>query len=460
MQMITDGVGKEACEMTSLLIKNGLLVTMNSKKEIFQGDILVVDGIIKEIDSDIPEGEHLVLDATSQVVIPGLIQPHVHLTQTLFRGIADDLELMDWLKDWIWPLEGLHSHESNYCSAMLGIAELIKGGTTSVMDMGTVHHTEAIFQAAQESGFRLVGGKCMMDHGKKVPGSLFEKTHQALDESRRLIKKWHGSAGGRIHYALAPRFVVSCTETLLRNTLNLSREYGVKIHTHASENREEIRLVEKRTGMRNIHYLDHLGILNSQLVLAHCIWLEENEMNRLSESGTHVVHCPSSNMKLASGIAKIPELLNMGVHLSLAADGAPCNNNLDMFREMRHAALIHKARLMDATTMTAEDVFEMATRGGAKALGRERDLGSLEAGKKADVVLIDRSSPHHAPATDSNLFSWLVYSACASDVNTTIIDGRIVMRKRVLQTINEIELVHDSREMISHMLTRLNGNTS
>ena len=438
--------------MKRLLIKNGQLVTMNRNRDIFKSDLLIEDNRISTIAPEIKAENCEVIDATGLVLIPGLIQTHIHLTQTLLRGQADDLELLDWLKKRVWPLEGAHTAESNYVSAKLGIGELIKGGTTSIIDMETVHHTDAAFEALRETGYRAISGKCMMDYGKGVPVSLMEDTHDSVEESVRLLKKWHGSANGRIEYAFAPRFVVSCTEELLVRVKKLSSEYGVKVHTHASENRGEIELVQKDRGMRNINYLHKLGLTGENLVLAHCIWLDDEEMSILADTGTRIAHCPSSNMKLASGIAKIPELLEMGAQVSLAADGAPCNNNMDMFREMRHAALIQKARLLSPTTMPAATVFEMATLGGAKAMGKENDLGSLEVGKLADIVLVNLAAPHNAPWEAGDIVSQLVYSLTSADVHTTIIDGNVVMKNRELTTMDEGALLKDANRVIKEQI--------
>jgi len=432
----------------TVLIKNGLLVTMNSQRKIRQADILVRGNRIEAIESSFSITADETIDAQGMVVIPGLIQTHIHLTQSLFKGQADDLELMDWLKKKIWPLEGSHTYESNYISAKLGIAELIKGGTTSIVDMETVNHTESALEAIMESGLRAHVGKCMMDYGTDVPATLMEDTDYSISESVKLLKAWHGKANGRISYAFAPRFVVSCTEKLLLKVRDLAKEYGVMVHTHASENQGEIALVERDRGMRNIIYLHKLGLTGENLILAHCIWLDDKEMKILADTGTKICHCPNSNLKLASGIAKIPELLEMGANVSLGADGAPCNNNLDMFREMRSAALIHKARLFQPTVMPAHKVFELATLGGAKAMGLEREIGSLEEGKKADIAIVDLSGIHVSPNKGGDIISQLVYSATGQDVRTTVIDGKIVMRDRVLTTINGKEVMAEANRMI------------
>ncbi len=438
----------------TLLIKNGTVVTMNAKREILNTDILVEGNRIKYISPFLEIQADEVIDATGKVVIPGLIQTHIHLTQTLFKGQADDLELLDWLEKRIWPLEGSHTAESNYISAKLGIGELIKGGTTAIIDMETVKHTEAAMNALLETGFRAHIGKCMMDYGSRVPSSLMEDTDLSTKESEKLLKEWHQKGNGRIQYAFAPRFVVSCTEKLLLKVRNMAKEYGVMIHTHASENRGEIAFVEKDRGMKNVMYLHKLGMTGEHLILAHCIWLDDEEMKILAATGTKVAHCPNSNLKLASGIAKIPEMLEMGVNVSLAADGAPCNNNLDMFAEMRSAALIQKARLLQPTSMPAHKVFEMATLGGAKAMGVEKELGSIEIGKKADMAIVDLGGLHNAPNSNVDIIAQLVYSASAQDVQTTIIDGLVVMHNRILRTLSENAVIQDANRLIKQQIDR------
>ena len=441
--------------MQSLLIKNGTLVTMNGQRDVFQGDLLIKGKRIERLAAQIDEPADQVIDARGCAVIPGLIQTHIHLTQRLFQGLADDMTLLDWLKTRIWPLEAGHTWESNYLSARLGIAELIAGGTTAIIDMGTVNHTEAIFQAIDETGFRALAGKCMMDHGKGVPGGLLEETGASLAEAERLAEKWHGAAGGRLEYAFAPRFVVSCTEQLLNRVGEMARSMNLKVHTHASENLQEIALVEAERGMRNVTYLKKLGLTGENLILAHCIWLDDEEKQILADTGTMIAHCPSSNLKLASGIAQIPELLAMGCHVSIAADGSPCSNNLDMFTEMRHAALIQKPRLADSTAMPAATVFEMATLGGARALGKEAELGSLEPGKLADLAVVNLETLHNSPGQGRDVVSQLVYSVRAADVQATVVNGKILMQDRQLTTINQQELLAEARQVNSAVLEQL-----
>ncbi|MBU7594604.1 5'-deoxyadenosine deaminase [Metabacillus halosaccharovorans] len=439
----------------NILIKNAQIITMNKEEEIITGDIHIVDDRIKNIGPNLNVLQpDKIIDATSKTVIPGFVQTHIHLCQTVFRGQGDDLELMDWLKQRIWPLEAAHDEESIYYSAMLGIGELIQSGTTTIVDMETVHHTEYAFKAIAESGIRALSGKVMMDKGDEVPLPLQENTVRSIRESVDLLEKWHNYDEGRIKYAFSPRFVVSCTEQLLREVQSLSEFYNVMVHTHASENRGEIDIVQKETGMRNIVYLDHLGLANNRLILAHCIWLDEEEKRIIREKGVHVSHCPGSNLKLASGIADTPYMVNEQVSLSLGADGAPCNNNLDMFNEMRLAALIQKP-VHGPTSMDAHTVFKMATIGGAKAVGMENDIGSIEIGKKADLAILNLHDFHTSPSYGVDPISRIVYSATRADVETTIINGHIVMEDRIMKSINKKAILTEANHSIKRLLGRI-----
>ena len=422
----------------SILIKNGTIVTMDRDNSIVRGDLLIRDGRIASVGNQDRNSADEVIDATGCAVLPGFVQTHIHLCQTLFRGAADDLSLIDWLKKRIWPMEAAHTPESIRASARLGIAELIKGGTTCALTMETVRHTEEVLRVVEETGFRATVGKCMMDKGDDLPPGLHEQTRASIDESLKLIDEWHGKADGRIRCCFAPRFAVSCTRELLAEVATLARQRNLIIHTHASENRAECDMVEHETGMRNVAYLYWLGIADKHVVLAHCIHLDEQEMKTLARTRTNVAHCPSSNLKLGSGIAPVADMLERGISVSLGADGAPCNNRLDMFTEMRTAALLQKA-LHGPEVLPADHVLRMATIDGARALGLADELGSLEGGKLADIIVVDLNRLHAAPETD--VVSSLVYSAQASDVTVSIIDGRIVMRDGELMTMKEADVL-------------------
>ena len=437
----------------SILIKGVTIVTMDENDSIERGDVLIRDGRIAEIGGEIDATVNEVIEAHGCAVLPGFVQTHIHLCQTLFRGAADDLALIDWLKKRVWPMEAAHTPQSIRASAQLGIAELIKGGTTCALTMETVRHTEEVLRVVEESGFRANVGKCMMDKGDDVPAALIEETRASIDESLRLIEKWNGAANGRVRCCFAPRFAISCTRELLSEVSTLAKQHGVTIHTHASENRNECEIVERETGERNIDYLNSLGIVGSHVVLAHCIHLDNTEMETLAGTKTNVAHCPSSNLKLGSGIARVTEMLARGIPVSLGADGAACNNRLDMFTEMRMAALLQKA-LHGPEVLPAARALRMATIDGAQAMRLDKEIGSIEIGKQADMIVVDVSESHAAPTGD--VVSALVYSAQASDVRATIIDGRVVMRDRELLTLKEASVIEVAQREAEALRKRAN----
>lgn len=427
-----------------ILIANTNIITLDAQNRILQGSVVIERGRIAAIEPSAPRldsGFDEVIDGRGRVLLPGFVQTHIHLCQTLFRGAADDLALIDWLKQRVWPMEAAHTPESLYASARLGIAELIKGGTTCALTMETVNHTDVVFQAVEESGFRATVGKCMMDAGEGVPTELNEKTEDSIAESLRLLERWHGAADGRIRYCFAPRFAVSCSRELLERVANLACERGVLVHTHASENREEIAIVENLSGKRNVHYLYSVGLASQHIVLAHCIHLDNSELEVLRTTGTHVAHCPSSNLKLASGIARVVDMLDSGISVSLGADGAPCNNRLDMFTEMRTAALLQKVS-HGPESLPALTALRMATINGAKALGLGDQIGSIEIGKRADLVLMNLQSLHTLPNYDP--VSAIVYAAQPENVETALIDGKVVMSNRELLTLDEHQVMAEA----------------
>lgn len=438
-----------------LIVKNGTVVTMNAAREVLTDAEVVISGNRITHVGPARRGRRTglaqVIDAKGRIVIPGLVHGHLHACQTLFRNRADGLELLDWLRLRIWPLEAAHDAQSMRASADLTFLELIKSGATALLDMGTVRHYDEVFSAARAAGIRLVGGKAMMDAGHGVPDALKEGTEDALRESVRLLETWHGADEGRLRYALAPRFVLSCSESLLRQTAELARTRGVRIHTHASENATECHIVKERTGHDNVVYFGKLGLLGPYTTLAHCVHLSDDEIRALKGSYTCVTHCPSANLKLASGFARIPELLKEGIPVALGADGAPCNNNLDLWVEMRLAALIHKPKF-GPTAMSAQAVFELATLGGARALGLEDEIGSLEPGKKADLAVVALEGAHATPAGD-DVVARLVHSAQSQDVRTVLVDGRVLMRERVLRALDEDEVI-DRAELHAERLAQ------
>ncbi|MBX7218432.1 MAG: 5'-deoxyadenosine deaminase [Blastocatellia bacterium] len=436
--------------MKTTRIINGTLLTSGPRHQTLRADLYVTGRRISHIGT-VPAEADTTIDASGCVVIPGFVQSHIHLCQTLFRGAADDLELLDWLRLRIWPMEAAHTPDSLRASAQMAIGEMMRGGTTAALTMETVKHTEAALQVVEESGFRAVVGKCMMDKGAEVPAGLQEKTDASLTESVRLIETWHGRDEGRVRMCFAPRFAISCTDALLREVGKLAAARGVMVHTHASENRDEIAIVEGETGLRNIAYLDSVGITGAHVGLAHCIWVNDMEQDILAHTHTHVLHCPSSNLKLGSGIAPIVEMRKRGISVSIGADGAPCTNRLDAFTEMRSAALLQKMRL-GSQHLTALEAFQMATWQGACAIGQADEIGSLEIGKRADLAVVNLNTLHAAPHPDP--VSALVYAAAASDVRDVLIDGRMVVQNSELKTLNEAEVLASVRREFAALTAR------
>lgn len=433
--------------MTTLLIRQGYIIALDRAGRRFYGDILIRDDRIEQIAPHIEAQADKVIDASGMLVLPGFVQAHLHLCQTLLRGQADDMGLMDWL-DTITGLEALHTPETLYASARLGLAEMIKSGTTAVIDMGTLHHQDSVFRAIEESGMRAQAGKAMMDLAENLPPALRETTEDSLRESMDLLHRWHGKANGRIRYGFAPRWQLWNTEELLIAIKQEADSHpGVGIHGHAAEIKEEVDLMLQQRGLRNLQYLEKIGVVGPNVQMAHCIWIDEDEMRIMAESGTHALHCPCCNTKLGSGIAKAPEMLARGINVALGSDGAPSNNNLDMFIEMRVASIIHKYRLGPAA-FPAENALRMATNGGAAALGLADAIGSLEAGKKADLIILNDGGVSAAPLADYEHDDPVrrIVSAYRSDsVRHSIIDGQLVMENRVLLTMNEAEVLEDAR---------------
>jgi 5-methylthioadenosine/S-adenosylhomocysteine deaminase len=436
----------------SLLIRSGIVLTLNDRFDIVEGDVSIRDGRIAAIGSNLTGVHDRVIDAGGGYVLPGFIQTHIHLCQTLFRGYADDLHLMDWLRTRVWPMEAAHTPETLRAAARLATTELLASGTTSVLTMETVHDTEVVFEAVGESGLRATIGKCMMDFDAQVPARLQEQTQASIDESLAIRKKWDGAANGRLHAAFAPRFAVSCSRELLEAVARLSGEHHALVHTHASESRDEIAIVRQISGgLSNLEYLASLRLASPRLCAAHCVWVDDRDQQLLADHDVKVIHCPGSNLKLGSGIAPVPEMRARGITVSLGADGAACNNRLDMFEEMRLAAILQATR-RDPGALTARDVLWMATRAGARTLGREADLGSLEVGKRADVIVVDRDRPHLAPGPDP--YSTLVYAARGSDVRTTVVDGELLVHDFAHVRVDRREVTVGARAAAENLARR------
>lgn len=430
----------------TILIKNGTILTVvNESVQTFKADILIRGDKIAEIGNVTSEPD-VSIDATDKLVMPGLIQTHVHLCQTLFQGYANDfnLGLLNWLRKKILPLEASHDERSLYISAILGATKLIRSGTTTVLGMETVNYTDAVFKAIENVGLRATLGKCMIDKGDNVPAPLLEKTQDSIEESLKLFKRWHNTSNERIRYAFSPRFALSCSEELLRNVGRIAKENKTIVHTHAAENKQEVEALLKQSGMRNIEYLEHLNLTYDNLCLAHCVWLNNNELDVIKTGKVKVLHCPSSNLKLGSGLAHINEMIDNSINVSIGVDAALFNANMDAFTEMRRAISLQTHK-----TLLPEQAFKMATIEGAKALGLEREIGSIEMGKKADIVILNNPTL----GNEDMLFTMLNFTE-PSDIETVLIDGRIILKNREFLLIDEKEIIQASYTERKKLISR------
>lgn len=438
------------------------IVTVDSKDRILKNHFVEIENgkfssIKKNDEKYFAKNKNRVLRFDNLTLIPGFVQTHIHLCQTLFRGLADDLELLDWLQLKIFPFENAHNKNSLRNSVRLGINELLLSGTTTLLDMGTLRHQEVIFDELQNTGIRAIAGKCLIDENDLFP--LFKSnTKSELEEIYQLAKTYHNSSNEKIKYGFAPRFVLSCSERLLKESFEMKKDFaGSLYHTHSSENKAEIAEIKRRHNKENIEYFNSIGVIDDHSVLAHCIHINEIETGLLKKNDVRVSHCPSSNLKLGSGIANIPKYLKNEILVSLGADGAPCNNNLSIFNEMRLAALIQKP-IHGSTVMDAKTVFKLATIEGAKALHLQNEIGSIEVGKKADLALLDLNlNGHSVSDSHESIYSDIVYSSSSEAVHSVMVEGewKIINGKSLLY--DQKELNQTSNDELKKLLKRVNN---
>lgn len=402
-------------EKVDILIHGCKILPLNGKYFIEDGAIAIKDGKIvfvgKSSSATGIEAEKL-MNAKGKVAMPGLINCHTHASMTLFQGIAEDKSLDVWLKETIWPLEAKLGAEDIYVGALLGCLEMIKGGTTCFADM--YFHEEMVAKSVEQSGMRAALAQGIIEAGNKELGI------KMFNESVNFAKKFNGYANGRVKAFLGPHAAYSCSQNLLIAISEKASKLGVGVHMHLAESKAMLTDFEKKTDLSEVEFLDGIGFFKSHVLAAHCIRLSENDVSILSKYNVHVAHVPVANMKLGLGAAKIKDLIGLGVNVCLGTDGPASNNTLDMFETMKFAALLQKLTYANPTVLSAYEVLKMATINGAKALGLEDEIGSLEIGKKADMILIDLSKPHLKPLHD--VFAGLVYSARGSDVDMVIVD--------------------------------------
>jgi len=426
-----------------LLIKGATIVTMDRQRRVLkEGSIGIEAGRIVEISEHVKGESDHVLDGKGKLALPGLVNAHTHLAMTLLRGVADDLPLMKWLQDHIWPIEANLTEAHVKAGADLGIAEMIRSGTTCFNDM--YWHMEAVAESVEKSGIRAVLSTPLLD----VMGP--EQRGRLLKEGESMIKRFKGHE--RITPSLGPHAPYTCSEELLLAVRELQEKHGVWAHIHVAETREEVEGMKREKGRTPFEYLDALGFLNQRMVAAHAVWAAKHEMELMKERGVKVAHNPVSNMKIAAGVAPVPEYLRKGIPVGLGSDGAASNNSLDMFEDVKIAALLHKVSSNDPQAVPAEAALEMATIGGARALGLESEIGSIEVGKKADIILVDLRKPHLTPLTHP--VSHLVYAARGCDVSHSIVDGRILMEEHELKTLDEEKVMAEAMRQAEDLLER------
>lgn len=422
-----------------LIIKNGTILTMDFKNSILENGFLAIRGDrISNIGTgDMPSIKATkIIDAKGGLVLPGLVNGHTHAAMTLFRGLADDLPLMQWLENYIFPAERNMDAEFVYTGTLLALAEMILSGTTTFCDMYLFE--EEVAKAAKKAGVRCLVGEVLYD----FPSPNYGSVGKGLEYTESLIQKWRDDP--IVSIAVEPHSLFTCSPELLMAANELALKHRVPLIIHVAETLNEVSEIKGKYAKTPIEHLDSLGLLGAHLIADHCVHLGPSDIKKMAEHGVKVVHNPESNMKLASGIAPVPELIKQGVTVGLGTDGCASNNNLDLFSEMDTAAKLHKVHAMDPTVVDAVTVLRMATIEGARALGLQDITGSLEIGKKADVIVIDTHKPHLTPMY--NAVSHLVYAASGNDVTHSVINGKLVMEDRKLLTLDLDEIIARSRE--------------
>jgi cytosine/adenosine deaminase-related metal-dependent hydrolase len=448
----------------SILIEDATIVTVDPRRRVIEGgSILVKEGRIAEVRSSRSQsgsGAELKIQAKGMALIPGLVDTHMHLAQSLLRGCADDLSLVEWLKKRVWPIQAAFTEEDGRVSAELSMLEMVKSGTTSFVGVDVVsrYGFDGIAESVAKAGVRGGLAKSIMDspgYGRKgriMPEGLVEEKEATIREAKSMARKWNGIKDGRVRAWVAPRSLGGCSRKLYEEVAELAREMHTRVTMHLAEVREDVRYAKENFGLTPFEFIQKVGLAGPQSLFAHMVWLNESDVHSVGRTKSNVAHCPSSNSKLASGFAKVPELLEAGANVGLGCDGAPSNNSYDMIREMKLAAVIHKARLLDPLIMPAASVLEMATINGARAMGVEKEVGSIEVGKKADLVLVDLKKPHLVPYRD--VVSNLVYAAMGSDVDTVLVDGKVLVRGGKALTLDEERILKEAQRRQDELISR------
>jgi 5-methylthioadenosine/S-adenosylhomocysteine deaminase len=435
-----------------IMIRNGKVHTMASNNALIEKGVVAVSGDrIVEIGPEDALGNQYqarrIIDARGGIIMPGLINVHTHAAMTCFRGLADDLPLMSWLQEYIFPAEAKLTPDVVYKGSLLACAEMILSGTTTFCDMYLFE--DAVAQAVKQSGMRAVVGEVLYDFTSPNYGPIEE----GLEYTKALIDKWQGDP--LVTIAVEPHSPYLCSPDLLKEAKAIADGNGALMVIHLSESDQEVTQLMEKYKKTPVEHLAEIGILGPNLVADHCVALTQKDIDLLKEFDVKVAHNPESNMKLASGIAPVPELLKNGITVGIGTDGCASNNNLDMFQEMDTVAKLHKVHTLDPTVMDAHTVVRMATIDGARVLGMEDQIGSLEPGKRADIIIIDTRRPHLIPMY--NVYSHLVYTVSGHDVVTSIVNGQVLMEDRVLTTLDVDKVMEDVSQIAQDIVKRVDA---
>ncbi len=445
---------------SSILIEHGTIITQDDLGTFHKPGYLQVKGDriaamgAGEAPADMRTGSQTVLEARDMAVLPGLVNGHTHLFQTFIRGLADDKPLLDWLRECIWPVAGHMTSDECRLAGMVGLIENLRSGATAVIDHqyihGDLHNDDSFIQAAQEVGIRLLLARGWTD--TNYSPLLLESPEQILAETRRLFETYQGASEGRIGVEFGPLIPWGCTDDMMLKTYALAQEWGVGTHIHVAETRGEVETNLETRGCRHVEWLSQMGILGPDVQLVHSVYLDDHELDLVAESGAVIVHCPVSNMYLASGAARIKQMLQRGIPVALGTDGPGSNNNQDMLELLKTTALLAKVSTLDANAVVPGDVLKMASRDGALAFGMQDSIGALEVGRKADIVLVDLNSAFAMPVHDA--LSAVVYCLNGGAVDTVLVDGHILMQNKKVLVVDEEAVLKEARAACRRLLDR------
>ncbi|MGM0877723.1 MAG: amidohydrolase family protein [Bacillota bacterium] len=450
--------------MSSILIRNATVIPIDSDNTVYRdGYVYIKQDRIQELGNWPKDGSKdflereasTVIEAKGKVVLPGLINGHTHLFQTFMRGVSDDMPLAEWLRNVIWPLSIAMEPEDYYLAALIGCIENLKSGATYINDHHYVHtypeNDGNVLRAMEESGIRGHMSRGGVDLSYEP--RLSETQDEIFSRTEQLLDKWGGAASGRIQIGMGPLNLYGCSREFLEKAAKYSLDRNLITHIHVAETRDQIDNTMSRYGLRNLELVEAVGMLGPKTQVVHGIWLNDNELELIARNQASVIHCPVSNMYLASGVARVPEMMEKGINVALGTDGPGSNNCQDNLEVLKITACLHKVNTLDSTLLPPMDVLKMATINGAKAMGREDELGSLEPGKKADVVIVDLLKSHISPVHRCS--SALVYNANGNDVDTVIVNGKIVIEKGSCVFVDEQDVIQRAQKRVDALRSRL-----